>query len=112
MKSCSKSFPPDTQCVHILSFLRVEAGHFSLFSFSVGGPHVDLLVLLFVYLFLLDLSHLPTLMMSVCWFLLRLSLNKFTKCQFSPVHTGRSYGSVESLSINSGLFTGDFLAVL
>ena len=42
---------------------------------------------------------------AVRQFLLRLSLKKFTNQQFRPVHTMHSHGSVEPLSVTSGVIT-------
>lgn len=49
---------------------------------------------------------------AVRQFLLRLSLKMFTNQQFRPVHTVHSHGSVDPLSVSSGLVTGDCLAIL
>lgn len=103
MKSLSKS-----QSVRAHALLSVCGGCLpcSLFSINAGGHHVNLPVLLFIYFVRFASLHSVH---AVRQFLLRLSLNKFTKQQFRPVHTTHSHGSVDP---RSGLFTGDFLAVL
>lgn len=108
MKSLSKSLPPDTQSVRAYALLSVCGGCLPcpLFSISSGGHHVNLPVLLFIYFVRFASLHSVH---AVRQFLLRLSLNKFTKQQFRPVHTTHSHGSVDP---PSGIFTGDFLAVL
>lgn len=70
---------------------------------------MNLLVLLFIYF--VRFASLNSVH-AVRQFLLRLSLKKFTNQQFRPVHTMHSHGSVDPLSVRSGLVTGDCLAVL
>lgn len=70
---------------------------------------MNLPVLLFIYF--VRFASLNSVH-AVHQFLMRLSLSKFTKQQFRPVHTMDLHGSVDPLRVSSDLFTGDFLAVL